>query len=90
MQDSGHIPVWADQRVQRTNARGRHILEAPVKLDPAAQVGVDLVAHRQAGHRHARLRRLLDDPRLERLERLAVEAMRRCLGCCRSASRPSR
>ena len=25
MQDSGHIPVWTDQRVQRTNSRGRHI-----------------------------------------------------------------
>lgn len=24
MEGSGHIPVWSEQRVERTNARGRH------------------------------------------------------------------
>lgn len=24
MEDSGHIPVWSEQRVERTNVRGRH------------------------------------------------------------------
>ena len=31
MQDSGHIPVWEGQRVQRTNARGRHTYCEPFK-----------------------------------------------------------
>jgi transposase len=31
MEDSGHIPVWSEQRVERTNARGRHTYCAPFK-----------------------------------------------------------
>jgi transposase-like protein len=31
MEDSGHIPVWREQRVERTNARGRHTYCAPFK-----------------------------------------------------------
>ena len=31
MEDSGHIPVWTEQRVQRTNARGRHYYCEPFK-----------------------------------------------------------
>jgi transposase len=31
MEDCGHIPVWGGQRVERTNARGRHRYCAPFK-----------------------------------------------------------
>jgi transposase-like protein len=31
MEDCGHIPVWTGQRVERTNARGRHAYCAPFK-----------------------------------------------------------
>ena len=31
MEDCGHIPVWTGQRVERTNARGRHTYCAPFK-----------------------------------------------------------
>ena len=31
MEDSGHIPVWSEQRVERTNARGRHTYCEPFK-----------------------------------------------------------
>jgi transposase len=31
MEDCGHIPVWSGQRVERTNARGRHAYCAPFK-----------------------------------------------------------
>ena len=45
MQDSGHIPVWADQRVQRTNARGRHIYCEPFKawiIEQATKPGMSM------------------------------------------------
>jgi len=45
MQDSGHIPVWADQRVQRTNARGRHIYCEPFKawiIEQATKPGTSM------------------------------------------------
>jgi transposase-like protein len=31
MEDCGHIPVWAGERVERTNARGRHSYCPPFK-----------------------------------------------------------
>ncbi len=31
MEDCGHIPVWSGQRVERTNARGRHRYCEPFK-----------------------------------------------------------
>lgn len=31
MEDCGHIPVWSGQRVERTNARGRHRYCVPFK-----------------------------------------------------------
>jgi transposase-like protein len=31
MEGSGHIPVWSEQRVERTNARGRHTYCASFK-----------------------------------------------------------
>jgi transposase-like protein len=37
MEDCGHIPVWTGQRVERTNARGRHAYCAPFKTWIVAQ-----------------------------------------------------
>lgn len=31
MEGCGHIPVWTEQRIERTNARGRHRYCAPFK-----------------------------------------------------------
>lgn len=43
MEDCGHIPVWSGQRVERTNARGRHRYCAPFKawiVEKAQQPGM--------------------------------------------------
>jgi transposase-like protein len=45
MEDCGHIPVWTDQRVERTNARGRHTYCAPFKawiIEQALQPGMSM------------------------------------------------
>jgi transposase-like protein len=43
MEDCGHIPVWSGQRVERTNARGRHRYCVPFKawiVEKALQPGM--------------------------------------------------
>ncbi len=43
MEDCGHIPVWSGQRVERTNARGRHRYCVPFKawiVEEALQPGM--------------------------------------------------
>lgn len=45
MEDCGHIPVWTGQRVERTNARGRHTYCAPFKtwiIEQAMQPGMSM------------------------------------------------
>jgi transposase len=45
MEDCGHIPVWTGQRVERTNARGRHAYCAAFKtwiVEQAMQPGMSM------------------------------------------------
>lgn len=45
MEDCGHIPVWAGQRVERTNARGRHTYCTAFKtwiIEQAMQPGLSM------------------------------------------------
>ncbi|WP_295540420.1 transposase [uncultured Pseudacidovorax sp.] len=45
MQDSGHIPTWPGERVESTNARGRHRYQAAFKawiVEQARQPGMSL------------------------------------------------
>jgi transposase-like protein len=45
MEDCGHIPVWTGQRVERTNARGRHAYCATFKtwiVEQAMQPGMSM------------------------------------------------
>lgn len=45
MEACGHIPVWSGERVQRTNARGRHTYCTPFKtwiVEQAMQPGMSL------------------------------------------------
>jgi transposase-like protein len=45
MEGCGHIPVWTEQRVERTNARGRHRYCAPFKtwiVEQALQPGMSV------------------------------------------------
>ena len=45
MEACGHIPVWSGQRVERTNARGRHTYCAPFKawiVEKAMQPGMSV------------------------------------------------
>ena len=45
MEDCGHIPVWTGQRVERTNARGRHTYCVPFKawiVEQAMQPGTSM------------------------------------------------
>jgi len=45
MEDCGHIPVWSGQRVERTNARGRHTYCVPFKawiVEQAMQPGTSM------------------------------------------------
>ena len=45
MEDSGHTPEWSGQRVERTNARGRHIYCAAFKtwiVEQALKPGVSM------------------------------------------------
>ena len=45
MEACGHIPVWSGQRVERTNARGRHTYYAPFKawiVEKAMQPGMSV------------------------------------------------
>lgn len=45
MEGCGHIPVWAGQRVERTNARGRHAYCAAFKawiVEQAMQPGMSM------------------------------------------------
>ena len=45
MQDSGHIPIWPGERIESTNARGRHRYHAAFKawiVEQARQPGMSL------------------------------------------------
>ena len=45
MEDCGHMPVWTGQRVERTNARGRHAYCAAFKtwiVEQAMQPGMSM------------------------------------------------
>lgn len=45
MEDSGHIPIWTEQRVLSTNARGRHSYCEPFKawiVEQAMRPGMSL------------------------------------------------
>lgn len=45
MEDSGHIPVWGGQRVERTNVRGRHSYCAAFKawlIEQAMRPGMSM------------------------------------------------